>query len=1053
MEALAAFGLACNVIQVVDASWKAYEIYTQFRERGTTARADELRHSAQHLVKCNKSLQDSLSNAPKFPLLQSGVDLSELSRNCIQSAEELEKELEKIKVGPGSSRLSTWGKTIKAKWKSERIEALKRKVDEYAGVLDSTILVHLSQNLGTLAARQTDILTQLDDWQRKIFAEINAGNTVVTNLINTSAEDVKAHTTLEHNLTRLHIETKLDDFSDTQKLRAKYDSFMESLYFPAINQRQDNIEDAHVKTFEWIFDETAQRERPWDSFLAWTQDDNPIYWVLGKAGSGKSTLMNFLVQDARTRAAFERKFADVHPLIIAFFFWEAGVDLQKNQLGLLRSLIWKTLDSMDATVAIHIWSNILQKVSPPMPTVWTQKQLLRLLQSLVQAVQNPICLFLDGLDEFQGLEDQFGALRDIIGVFRVRQQTKICMSSRPSTSLESLYTPCPKLKLQDLTEPDITLYVEDKLVKSVSAENAPRLPTLASQGMSSLIDKVVYEAEGVFLWVRLTVESLIRGIRKDDDWQTLMRRLEQMPQGIFNLYEHMWKRSALDHLSTLEKLQRIYNSSENFLVIRFLEIHHRGLEEIDEGSDEEREQRVNEDQLWRRELEKTDLGRHPGTINRLFEIQTSHRKWYVSFLHRSALEYLQTESGKQLLQAQPLSKHELFIRQSKSTLVLILLGAIDLGPNLEEGMEYIPDHSLFRAYLDTDTGVACAMFVQLEEILTKLKFLGIWKERQSTRSEDPFEADSEELDFTKAFLQFGHPAYTKHKLETSGLIHDRNYLTGLLRACIGNLRIECPRPAYSNAILLLELGADPNSTLFPISYKRDSMRLWTIWTVTLIIMWVTRSYDLHASQQLLSAFLKAGADPKPWLQCLFIRNSGSFGHENTLETSKRPFALLRAKACDLIPLGPETSMADLLRQEGAISEKRTLVAFAPPNTWCTLASENLEVDNQFLPGTPSFFKFFQSLRLYYRGSTYVAHDRDNPRFFDNGIDALRAAGFSDEEIRELPIPQTIWEGHEKARGEIHEMNAERFNDLLRQWDFGNESDSDSAEEWHEEDQS
>ncbi|KAH0841320.1 hypothetical protein FOPE_06491 [Fonsecaea pedrosoi] len=249
--------------------------------------------------------------------------------------------------------------------KSDHVEALKRKLDECARVLDSTILVHLrmiihwcvlmnysSQNLGTLAAQQTNVLDQLNDWQRKIYSEIVAGNTRVDSLIKTTAEDVKAYTMLEHNITRRHIDRKFDHFVDARTDQANYESFMESLYFLEINQRQDTIEDAHSKTFEWVFDGTAHTKCLWDNFMLWTKDDNPIYWILGKARLGKSTLMNFVVQDERTREAFTRKFTGQQPLIITFFFWEAGIDLQKSQVGLLRSIIWQMLKAMDATTSI-----------------------------------------------------------------------------------------------------------------------------------------------------------------------------------------------------------------------------------------------------------------------------------------------------------------------------------------------------------------------------------------------------------------------------------------------------------------------------------------------------------------------------------------------------------------------------------------------------------------------------------------------------------------------------------------------------------------------------
>ncbi|KIW77686.1 hypothetical protein Z517_07519 [Fonsecaea pedrosoi CBS 271.37] len=573
--------------------------------------------------------------------------------------------------------------------KSDHIEALKRKLDECARVLDSTILVHLSQNLGTLAAQQTNVLDQLNDWQRKIYSEIVAGNTRIDSLIKTTAEDVKAHTMLEHNITRRATST------ENSTILSMPGQLRQTLI--ASWKRQDTIDDAHRKTFEWIFDSTAHTKCPWDNFMLWTQDDNPIYWILGKAGSGKSTLMNFVVQDERTREAFKR------------------VDLQKNQVGLLRSIIWQILKLVDVSTSVQIWSTMLQKISPPLPTVWTQKQLRRILQSLVQMICDPICLFLGGLDEFQGVEDHFEAIGDIIGVFRDRQKTKICIASRPSACLDSLYKTSPHLRLQDLTMSDITRYVEDKLTRTLSSDSYRWLATSASMEMHELIREVVLRAQGVFFWVRLTVESLVRGIQKDDDWRILARRLEQMPQGIFHLYEHMWKRMEADHplyareaaaylqyvqerpfcslieltMACDESLQESYldklatcdlrtlgqelnaETSKKRILTRcagFLEIH---------GSiDENEKDRSLLVRLWGVEDGDTDLIHYPETMKRLVEINKSHRRLYVSFLHRTAREYLETESGKKLLQAQPPMHHELVMMRYKSTLVTILLGAI-----------------------------------------------------------------------------------------------------------------------------------------------------------------------------------------------------------------------------------------------------------------------------------------------------------------------------------------------------------------------------------------
>ena len=71
-------------------------------------------------------------------------------------------------------------------------------------------------------------------------------------------------------------------------------NFLESLKFPSIAEREEDIKKAHPRTFEWLFEEADERAasgRPF-TILEWLEVGVGTYWVSGKAGSGKSTLMN-----------------------------------------------------------------------------------------------------------------------------------------------------------------------------------------------------------------------------------------------------------------------------------------------------------------------------------------------------------------------------------------------------------------------------------------------------------------------------------------------------------------------------------------------------------------------------------------------------------------------------------------------------------------------------------------------------------------------------------------------------------------------------------------
>jgi ABC-type lipoprotein export system ATPase subunit len=62
--------------------------------------------------------------------------------------------------------------------------------------------------------------------------------------------------------------------------------------------RYEDISEAHLRTFEWIFQEDPDEEC--QNYTAWLRSGQGIYWIQGKAASGKSTLMRFISEDKRS---------------------------------------------------------------------------------------------------------------------------------------------------------------------------------------------------------------------------------------------------------------------------------------------------------------------------------------------------------------------------------------------------------------------------------------------------------------------------------------------------------------------------------------------------------------------------------------------------------------------------------------------------------------------------------------------------------------------------------------------------------------------------------
>ena len=72
------------------------------------------------------------------------------------------------------------------------------------------------------------------------------------------------------------------------------------LSFEELEARHQQIPVAYDRTYTWVFEE-PQGNREWSSFAKWLTGDESLYWITGKPGAGKSTLVKFIRQNERTK--------------------------------------------------------------------------------------------------------------------------------------------------------------------------------------------------------------------------------------------------------------------------------------------------------------------------------------------------------------------------------------------------------------------------------------------------------------------------------------------------------------------------------------------------------------------------------------------------------------------------------------------------------------------------------------------------------------------------------------------------------------------------------
>ncbi|KAI0201918.1 hypothetical protein F4808DRAFT_88339 [Astrocystis sublimbata] len=338
----------------------------------------------------------------------------------------------------------------------------------------------------------------------------------------------------------------IKQIAEEQQLMSRNQDYLESLYFSKIEARQGKIESAHSKTFGWIFEPAVPDRSKTISFAQWLREGSGTFWVQGKAGSGKSTLMKFICAHTRTLELL-RVWAGSKRLITAkFFFWNAGTVLQKSREGLLRSLLFEILRKCpelipqvsEANRKGPFWRQGTSYANDE--ERWCQEDLMEAYRGLVACcdeIDMRFCFFVDGLDEF---EENSKTHSDLIATLRIlgaSQNIKFCVSSRPWTVFSDAFGEDPDrlLKLEDLTRDDIRSYVHEKF-----NENSQfHLLSIDNPQYAGLIEDITRQAQGVFLWVFLVVRDLLEGFSHNDTIRTMRMRLARFPAELEQFFQHM----------------------------------------------------------------------------------------------------------------------------------------------------------------------------------------------------------------------------------------------------------------------------------------------------------------------------------------------------------------------------------------------------------------------------------------------------------------------------------------------------------------------------------
>ncbi|KAJ5710397.1 hypothetical protein N7488_004553 [Penicillium malachiteum] len=300
---------------------------------------------------------------------------------------------------------------------------------------------------------------------------------------------------------------------------------LESLAFPQMLDRRDNIDPCHPNTCKWILE--------LEEYQSWRSQSHGLLWVKGKPGSGKSTLMLFL------HDKLQRSQGESSGIRLDFFFTARGTEMQRTPLGMLRSLL-NQIYNRDPTVRPQIRETYDRRCKQfgygKRQWQWPQVMLEELLASaiLASASRQHVVVFVDALDEAGAISAQ-----QLAGYFhrlvdraeKKKLCIQVCISCRHYPIMES--GQAIEIRVEDHNQQDITTYIQDILMQTEAKKTASQ----KVRGM--LVEQLTQQANGFFQWVHIILPLIERKVRERESFDDICLWLREIPAGLEDVYVYI----------------------------------------------------------------------------------------------------------------------------------------------------------------------------------------------------------------------------------------------------------------------------------------------------------------------------------------------------------------------------------------------------------------------------------------------------------------------------------------------------------------------------------
>ncbi|KAK8119693.1 uncharacterized protein PG998_004319 [Apiospora kogelbergensis] len=341
---------------------------------------------------------------------------------------------------------------------------------------------------------------------------------------------------------------------------------LDLLYFEGMFEKEHTID--MENEYQSISSQTLSAKAPGEidsTFHRWSNSNQPLMWVSGRQGCGKSTLMKYaFYHDAGTQSGLERWADGGRALKVIVCLFEDGSQLQKTHEGILRSTLYQILIQRKDLISAA-FPAMFRGSSPPTASLNTIVNLTQALWGVFahESHRLRLAVFIDGLDSYRQKEGQpetpeekaladdqstnsdednrqvsvaerawidhgYREITQLVKSMADQERIKLCVSSRELPIFSEAFESVPRLHIQDQYEEAIVKYCAGRLDEDNVSNIADANP---------LCHEVAQKSRGDIVWARLAMDVLLERSLK-----TLRSTLQALPErvgGPNGLYMYM----------------------------------------------------------------------------------------------------------------------------------------------------------------------------------------------------------------------------------------------------------------------------------------------------------------------------------------------------------------------------------------------------------------------------------------------------------------------------------------------------------------------------------